>query len=72
VPQCLARYVFRVAITEARIVGLDDTGVTVRHKHCKSARWRTTRLHGHEFMRRIFLQHVLSKGLRSSPRPTAF
>jgi hypothetical protein len=58
----LARYVFRVAITEARIVGLDDTGVTVRHKHRKSARWRTTRLDGHEFMRR-FLQHVLPKGL---------
>jgi hypothetical protein len=58
----LARYVFRVAITEARIVGLDDTGVTVRHKHRKSARWRTLRLDGHEFMRR-FLQHVLPKGL---------
>jgi hypothetical protein len=58
----LARYVFRVAITERRIVGLDDAGVTVRHKHRKSARWRTTRLDGHEFMRR-FLQHVLPKGL---------
>jgi hypothetical protein len=58
----LARYVFRVAITEARIVGLDDTGVTIRHKHRKSARWRTSRLDGHEFMRR-FLQHVLPKGL---------
>jgi len=54
--------VFRVAITEARIVGLDDTGVTIRHKHRKSARWRTIRLDGHEFMRR-FLQHVLPKGL---------
>ena len=29
----LARYVFRVAITEGRIVGLDDDGVTIRHKH---------------------------------------
>jgi hypothetical protein len=45
----LARYVFRVAITEARIVGLDDTGVTIRHKHRKSARWRTIRLDGPEF-----------------------
>jgi hypothetical protein len=26
----LARYVFRVAITESRIVGLDDIGVTIR------------------------------------------
>jgi hypothetical protein len=58
----LARYVFRVAITEARIVGLDDTGVSIRHKHRKSARWRTIRLDGHKFMRR-FLQHVLPKGL---------
>ena len=58
----LARYVFRVAITESRIVRLDDTGVTIRHKHRASGRWRKTCLHGHEFMRR-FLQHVLPKGL---------
>ena len=58
----LARYVFRVAITEGRIVRLDDDGVTIRHKHRASARWHTTRLNGHEFMRR-FLQHVLPKGL---------
>ena len=58
----LARYVFRVAITEGRIVGLDDDGVTIRHKHRASGRWHTTRLSGHEFMRR-FLQHVLPKGL---------
>jgi hypothetical protein len=58
----LARYVFRVAITESRIVGLDDTGVTIRHKHRASGQWRKTRLDGHEFMRR-FLQHVLPKGL---------
>jgi Putative transposase/Transposase zinc-binding domain len=58
----LARYVFRVAITNSRIVGLDDDGVTFRHKHRASNRSRTTRLSGHEFMRR-FLQHVLPKGL---------
>src|SRR5262245_7257375 len=58
----LARYLFRVAITEGRIVGLDDDGVTIRHKHRASGRWHTTRLSGHEFMRR-FLQHVLPKGL---------
>jgi hypothetical protein len=57
----LARYVFRVAITENRIVGLDDAGVTIRHKHRTSNRWRHTRLDGDEFMRR-FLQHVLPKG----------
>src|SRR5580700_4540581 len=58
----LARYVFRIAITNSRIVGLDDKGVTIRHKDRKSMQWRTTRLSGHEFMRR-FLQHVLPKGL---------
>jgi Putative transposase/Transposase zinc-binding domain len=58
----LARYVFRVAITNTRIVGLDDETVTIRHKHRKSNRWRTSRISGHEFMRR-FLQHVLPKGL---------
>jgi hypothetical protein len=57
----LARYVFRVAISESRIVGLEDAGVTIRHKHRASSRWRHTRLDGHEFMRR-FLQHVLPKG----------
>ena len=58
----LARYVFRVAITNSRIVSLDDEAVTIRHKDRKSIQWRTTRLTGHEFMRR-FLQHVLPKGL---------
>ena len=32
----LARYVFRVAITNSRIVGLDENGVTIRHKDRKS------------------------------------
>jgi hypothetical protein len=58
----LARYVFRVAITNTRIVALDDQAVTIRHKHRKSNRWRMSRIPGHEFMRR-FLQHVLPKGL---------
>jgi hypothetical protein len=58
----LARYVFRVAITNNRIVNLDASGVTLRHKHRASNRWRTIHLTGHEFIRR-FLQHVLPKGL---------
>src|SRR6202158_5922570 len=44
----LARYVFRVAITEGRIVRLDDDGVAIRHKHRASGRWHTTHLNGHE------------------------
>jgi hypothetical protein len=58
----LARYVYRVAITNSRLIGLDDTSVTIRHKDRRSGRWLATRLAGHEFMRR-FLQHVLPKGL---------
>ena len=58
----LARYVFRTAITNTRIVGLDDRSVTFRCKHRKSSRQQTCTLPGHEFMRR-FLQHVLPAGL---------
>jgi hypothetical protein len=57
----LARYVFRVAITNARIVDLDEPAVTIRYKQRKSSRWRTCRIPGEEFIRR-FLQHVLPKG----------
>jgi hypothetical protein len=56
----LARYVFRVAITNARIIGLDDDAVTIRYQQRKSARPRTSRIAGQEFLRR-FLQHVLPK-----------
>lgn len=57
----LARYVFRVALTNARIVGLDDQTVTIQYKERKTGHRRTCRLSGHEFMRR-FLQHVLPRG----------
>jgi hypothetical protein len=57
----VARYVFRVDLTNARIVGLDDETVTIQHKEPKTGRSRTCRLSGHEFMRR-FLQHVLPRG----------
>lgn len=57
----LARYVFRVALTNARIVGLDDQTVAIQYKERKTGRRRTCRLSGDEFMRR-FLQHVLPRG----------
>jgi Putative transposase/Transposase zinc-binding domain len=57
----LARYVFRVALTNARIIGLDDETVTIQYKERKTGRSRSCRLSGHEFMRR-FLQHVLPRG----------
>src|SRR5262249_15312649 len=42
----LARYVHRVAITNNRIIGVDDAGVAVPHKERESGRWRTTHLAG--------------------------
>ena len=57
----LARYVFRIALTNARIAGLDDETVTIQHKDRKTGHARTYRLSGDEFMRR-FLQHVLPRG----------
>ena len=57
----LSRYVFRIAISNARILGMDETHVTFRHKDRDADIWRTMRLPGVEFLRR-FLQHVLPRG----------
>jgi len=58
----LARYVFRIAITNHRIISVDKTHVTFRYKDRKGGRWVTSRIEGCEFIRR-YLQHVLPKGL---------
>src|SRR6266436_2913222 len=42
----LARYVFRVAITNTRIVALDDHTVNIRYRQRKSSRWRTSCMQG--------------------------
>jgi len=57
----LSRYVFRTAISNARILGIDQTHVTFRWKDRRAQAWRTQRLAGVEFLRR-FLQHVLPRG----------
>jgi hypothetical protein len=57
----LARYVFRIALTNARLIAMDQTHVTVRHKVRHTGQWKTERLEGVEFLRR-FLLHVLPKG----------
>jgi hypothetical protein len=57
----LSRYVFRAAITNARILHMDDTHVRYRWKDRNAGVWRTMRLPGVEFLRR-FLQHVLPRG----------
>jgi len=57
----LARYVFRIALTNRRIVAMDGQTVTFRWKDRDAGCWRTCRLNGEEFIRR-FLQHVLPQG----------
>jgi predicted RNA-binding Zn-ribbon protein involved in translation (DUF1610 family) len=57
----LGRYAFRIAITNARILAMDDQTVRFRHKDRKKGKWEINRLSGEEFMRR-FLQHVLPRG----------
>lgn len=57
----LARYVFRVAITDSRIIKVEDGKVFFRYKKQKSNRLRTMELETAEFIRR-FLQHVLPTG----------
>ena len=58
----LARYVHRVAITNSRIISIDDGKVTFRYQPTKSCASKTMTLNAHEFIRR-FLQHVLPKGV---------
>jgi len=57
----LGRYVFRIAITNNRILSLDHTHVTFKYKDRQAGKWKTQKLEGCEFLRR-YLQHVLPKG----------
>jgi hypothetical protein len=60
----LSRYTHRVAISNRRLVAADDDAIAFRWKDYRvngPGRWKTMRLHPHEFVRR-FLLHVLPKG----------
>ena len=60
----LSRYTHRVAISNRRIIAADKAAVAFRWKDYRVSgpdRWKTMRLHPHEFIRR-FLLHVLPKG----------
>ncbi|MCP5050053.1 MAG: transposase [bacterium] len=57
----LARYIYRVAITNHRIVAYKDKKVTFKYKDSKTNTWDVMELEVDEFMRR-FLQHVLPQG----------
>jgi hypothetical protein len=57
----LAPYVFRVAISNSRILKVEEDKVHIRYKNSGSNRPRTLVLSALEFLRR-FLQHVLPTG----------
>ena len=57
----LGRYVHRIAITNSRILAIEDGQVTFRYKDSRQRRWKTMTLRAEEFIRR-FLQHVLPAG----------
>ena len=59
----LAPYVFRVAISDRRIVSCDEGRVTFSYRRSGSNRWRKMTLDAFEFIRR-FLQHVLPGGFQ--------
>ena len=61
----LSRYTHRVAISNSRLIALDEAGVTFRYKDYRrngNERYRTMTLDAGEFIRR-FLLHVLPTGL---------
>jgi hypothetical protein len=57
----LAPYVFKVAISDSRILKVEDRKVFIRYRKSGSRRWRIMILEVMEFIRR-FLQHVLPTG----------
>jgi hypothetical protein len=57
----LARYVFRVAISNNRIKSIENQVITFQYKDCHKKTWKTMALDAMEFIRR-FLQHILPKG----------
>ena len=57
----LSAYLFRVAITDSRIVRVDHETVTFRYKKQKSDKYKNCTVTRMEFLRR-FLQHVLPTG----------
>jgi hypothetical protein len=57
----LAPYVFKVAISDSRIIKVEHRKVYFKYKKTRSERWRSMSLDIMEFIRR-FLQHVLPTG----------
>jgi hypothetical protein len=58
----LGRYIHRVALTNSRMVALQDGKVTFRYRDSRTGQTKTLTLEAQEFLRR-FLQHVLPRGV---------
>jgi len=59
----LAPYIFRVALSNNRILKLTESQVTFRYRESDTRQWKSRTLSAEEFIRR-FLQHVLPKGFQ--------
>jgi hypothetical protein len=57
----LAPYIFRVAVSDRNILGVQEGQVTFQYKDSENDEFRTCSLPAEEFIRR-FLQHVLPRG----------
>lgn len=57
----LGRYVHRIAITNNRLLSLENGIVTFRYQNSDTRQWKTMPLPANEFLRR-YLQHVLPQG----------
>ncbi len=57
----LAQYVFRIAISNSRVITLKNGTVTFKYKESQTKLWKIMTLEVEEFIRR-FLQHVLPGG----------
>lgn len=59
----LSAYVYKTALSSARILADDERGVTFRFRRSDDGSWQTLTLAPLEFVRR-FLQHVLPRGFQ--------
>ena len=57
----LGRYIHRIALTNPRLLSIDNGQVCFRYQDAQDQRWKTMTLPAHEFIRR-FLPHVLPQG----------
>jgi hypothetical protein len=60
----LGRYIHRIALTNSRLLSIDNGQVCFRYQDTQDQRWKTMTLPAHEFIRR-FLPHVWPQGFHT-------